>query len=204
VNRSPEELAVADHPAPKDDAPVAYSKDADPDRALIEEAVTINRPASELYAFWRDPANLVGVMENVVSIEPLGDTRSRWTVKAPAGREVSWESVVTNDLPDSELSWQSAEGADIANSGRIRFEDAGRRGTVVRATIAYDPPAGVVGQIVAKLFQREPRIQTRRDLHRFKQLMETGEIATSARNRRLREERNEDQATTRELEENEA
>ena len=197
----PKESAVADHPASKDDAPVAYSKTADPDRALIEEAVTIDRPASELYAFWREPANLAGVMENVVSIDKLDDTRSRWTVKAPAGKDVSWESVITNDVPNRELSWQSAEGADIANSGRIRFEDAGTRGTVVRATIAYDPPAGVVGQLVAKLFQREPRIQTRRDLHRFKQLMETGEITTSARNRRERENRNEDQRATRQIEE---
>ena len=51
--------------------------------------------------------------------------------------------------------------------------------------IAYDPPGGVIGELVAKLFQREPRIQTRRDLRRFKQLMETGEIATNARNPRI-------------------
>ena len=34
---------------------------------------------------------------------------------------------------------------------------------------------------MAKLFQREPSIQARHDLKRFKMLMETGEIATSAR-----------------------
>ena len=183
-----------------DDAPVAYSKTADPDRALVEEAVTIDRPASELYQFWRDQTKLADVMENVVSIVPEGADRFRWTVKAPGGKEVSWVAAITNDIPDRELTWQSEDGGDIDNSGRIRFEDAGERGTVVRATIAYDPPAGIVGQIVAKLFQREPRIQARRDLHRFKQLMETGEITTSARNQRERENRNEDQPATRELE----
>jgi len=45
--------------------------------------------------------------------------------------------------------------------------------------IVYDPPAGKLGKAVAKLFGREPNIQTRRDLRRFKQLMETGEIPTS-------------------------
>lgn len=192
---------MIDHSPPADDAPIAHSKVADPDRALLEETVTIRRSPDELYEFWRNPENLVGVMENVVAIERIDDRRSRWTAKAPAGREVSWEAVVTNDLPGSELSWRSAEGADIDNSGRIRFEEAGERGTVVRATIAYAPPGGTIGQIVAKLFQREPRIQTRRDLHRFKQLMETGEIATSARNARQRAERDEDQAATRKLEE---
>ena len=180
----------------RDDAPITAARDVDSDRALLAESVTINRPAQELYDFWRDPTNLVQVMENIVSIEPLGPDRSRWTVKAPAGNEVSWESVVTKDVPGSEISGQSAEGADISNSGHIEVRDAGARGTVVRAVIAYDPPGGAVGQFIAKLFQREPRIQTRRDLHRFKQLMETGEIATSARNRRQRDERGEDQTET--------
>lgn len=188
---------MTDQNRASDDAPVAYSKTADPDRALVEEAVTIARPASELYQFWRDQTQLAQVMENVVSIVPEGSDRFRWTVKAPGGKEVSWVAAITNDIPDRELTWQSEDGGDIANSGRVRFENAGDRGTLVRATIAYDPPAGVVGQLVAKLFQREPRIQARRDLHRFKQLMETGEISTSARNQRQREERDEDQTVTR-------
>lgn len=173
----------------RDDAPVTASKTASPERKLFAEAVTINRPPRELYDFWRDPGNLVQVMDNVRSIEPIDNTRSRWTVKAPAGQEVSWESVITKDVPGEEIYWQSAEGADIANSGRIEFRDAGLRGTIVRATIAYDPPGGKIGELIAKLFQREPRLQTRRDLHRFKQLMETGEIATGARNRRIHAER---------------
>jgi uncharacterized membrane protein len=177
----------------RDDAPITAAKDVDGDRALLAESVTINRPAQDLYEFWRHPENLVQVMENIVSIEPLGPDRSRWTVKAPGGNVVSWESVVTKDVPDREIYWQSAEGADVANSGRIEFQEAGERGTIVRAVIAYDPPGGTVGQLIAKLFQREPRIQTRRDLHRFKQLMEAGEIATGARNARQRDERNEDQ-----------
>ncbi len=171
-----------------DDAPVTSSKIAKPDRALSAETVTINRPARELYDFWRNPANLVQVMDNIRSIEPIDANRSRWTVRAPAGRMVSWEAVITEDVPGERITWQSAEGADVANSGRIEFRDAGERGTVVRATIAYEPPGGAIGQLIAKLFQREPRIQSRRDLRRFKQLMETGEIATAAWTRKQLEE----------------
>ena len=168
----------------RDDAPVTASKDAKPERALFGEAVTINRPAQELFDFWRDQTNLAQVMDNVVSIEPAGGNRFSWTVKAPLGREVSWESEITHEVPGSEMTWQSVEGAEIDNSGKIEFIEAGQRGTIVRVKVAYEPPAGFVGQMLAKLFQREPRIQARRDLHRFKQLMETGEIATGARNRR--------------------
>jgi uncharacterized membrane protein len=174
---------------PRDDAPVTASKDTAPARALFGEAVTIGRPARELYEFWREQTNLAQFMDNVVSIEPAGGNRFRWTVKAPLGREVSWESEITHEVPGREITWQSVDGAEIDNSGRIEFIDAGERGTVVRARVAYEPPAGFVGQMLAKLFQREPRMQARRDLHRFKQLMETGEISTAARNRRIHEEK---------------
>lgn len=154
---------------------------------LIARAVTINRPAAELYAYWRDLSNLPSFMDNVVSITPNGE-RSHWVVKALGGKTVEWDARITEDKPNELLAWTSEEGADVANSGRIEFRDAGARGTVVTATIAYDPPAGVVGKIIAKMFQREPAIQARRDLRRFKQLMETGEIATSSWTKKQLEE----------------
>lgn len=171
-----------------DDAPIETSKKVHGSRELLAQSVTINRPAAEIYAFWRNPANLVQVMENIQSIELIDDARSRWTVKAPAGREVSWESVITQDIEGREITWQSAPDADVANSGRIEFLDAAEHGTIVRATIAYEPPFGTVGKLIAKLFQREPKLQARRDLRRLKQLMETGEVATAARTHKELEE----------------
>ncbi|WP_428333822.1 SRPBCC family protein [Novosphingobium sp.] len=162
-------------------APGLADLNAPDDFALVGKSVTINRPRSELYAFWRDFSRLPDVMDNVERIEMVSATRSHWVVRAPGGRSVEWDADVTEDRDGELIAWASVEGADIRNSGRIEFRDAGARGTIVTATIAYDPPGGVIGQIIAKLFQREPAIQTRRDLRRFKQLMETGEIATNAR-----------------------
>ena len=162
-----------------DDAPKSASRDGD---APIARAVTINRPRAELYAYWRDFAKLATFMENVERIEVIDEKRSHWVVKAPAGSTVEWDAIVTEDDPGALIAWVSGDGADVPNSGRVEFRDAGQRGTVVTATIDYDPPAGIVGKVIAKLFQREPAIQSRRDLRRLKQLMETGEIATGAHN----------------------
>jgi uncharacterized membrane protein len=69
----------------------------------------------------------------------------------------------------------------VANSGKVSFADApGGRGTLVSLIIGYDPPGGPIGKLFAKLFQREPAIQARRDLRRFKQWIETGEVSTNA------------------------
>ena len=106
--------------------------------------------------------------------------RSHWVVKGPVDSTVEWESVITEDIPGECIAWSSVEGASVPNSGRIEFRDSGNdRGTRVTVTIAYDPPAGAVGKLFAKIFRREPNIQARHELRRFKQLMETGEIPTS-------------------------
>ncbi|MCR5879690.1 SRPBCC family protein [Phenylobacterium sp. J367] len=145
--------------------------------AVVGRTVTINRTRAELYAFWRDFRNLPRFMENVERVDVGDDRRSHWVISAPAGRTVEWDSVITEDEPDSVIAWESVEGADVRNAGRIEFRDAPPgRGTYVTATIVYDPPAGDIGKLIAKLFQKEPKIQARRELRRFKQLMETGEI----------------------------
>jgi len=164
-----------------DDAPATTSKRGDAEG--VGRSVTINRPRQELYDYWRNLAHLPNVLENVERIEVLNATRSHWVVKAPGGGTVEWDSVITEDRSGALIAWVSEEGAEVANSGRIRFADAGARGTVVTALLSYDPPAGIIGKTIAKMFQREPAIQARRDLRRFKQLMETGEISTNARNR---------------------
>jgi uncharacterized membrane protein len=147
---------------------------------LIGRTVTIDRPRAELYAFWRDFHNLALFMENIESVDVIDATHSHWIVSAPAGDRVEWDSVIEEDIPGELISWSSVPGSGIEHSGRIEFRDAhGGRGTQVTATILYDPPAGKVGKLIAKLFQKEPKIQARRDLRRFKQLMETGEISTS-------------------------
>ena len=183
-----------------DDAPLTTSKKSravdeatdtlieDKGDELVGRSVTINRPIDELFSFFRDFTNLPSFMDNVERIDLLDDRRSHWVVKAPGGKTVEWTSVVTEEEPNVFIAWASEEGADVANSGRVDFRPAGDRGTVVTATILYDPPAGTIGKLIAKLFQREPAIQARRDLRRFKQLMETGEIATAARTRKELEE----------------
>lgn len=147
--------------------------------AIVGRTVTINLPRSEVYAFWRDFRNLAAFMENIESVTPGDGLRSHWVVRGPTGN-VEWDSMLTAEVPDQLLAWESVEGADIRNVGRIEFRDAPPgRGTEVTATIVYDPPAGDLGKLFAKLFQKEPKMQARRDLRRLKQLLETGEISTS-------------------------
>ena len=148
--------------------------------SVVGRTVTINKPRSELYAFWRDFSNLPKFMEDVDSVRETAPGRTTWTIRAPGGRTVELETEIVEEREGELIAWKSVEGSDVETQGRVAFRDApGGRGTRVEAIIAYDPPGGEAGRMLAKLFQREPAVQARRELKRFKMLMETGEVATS-------------------------
>jgi uncharacterized membrane protein len=146
----------------------------------VEKSVTVNRSPEEVYRFWRDFQNLPRFMNHLESVTDLGNNRSHWVAKAPAGKTVEWDAEVYNEKENELIAWRSLEGADVDNAGSVRFEPAPEgRGTIVRVTLKYDPPAGKLGSLVAKLWGEEPSQQIEEDLRRFKQVMETGEIPTT-------------------------
>jgi uncharacterized membrane protein len=146
-----------------------------------EKSVTINRPAEDLYRFWRDFAQLPRFMKHLDAVQVSGDGRSHWVAHGPAGTRVEWDAQITEDRPNELIAWRSLEGAQVANAGTVRFEPAtGGRGTLVRVAIDYRPPAGTLGLAVAQLFGEAPQQQIAGDLRRFKNLMEAGEIPTTS------------------------
>lgn len=146
----------------------------------IEQSITIDKPASELYTFWRSFENLPRFMAHLESVTVLDDKRSHWVARAPFGKTVEWDAEIINEVENELIAWRSVENADIANAGSVRFTPVpGGRGTEVRVVLEYNPPAGKLGAAVAKLFGEEPDYQVRDDLRHFKSLMEAGEIPTN-------------------------
>jgi uncharacterized membrane protein len=145
----------------------------------LEQAVTVNKSPEELYRFWRDFTNLPRFMKHLEEVSVLGDKRSHWIAKGPAGSRIEWDAEIINEEENAIIAWRSLGGAEVDNAGSVRFVKAPHdRGTEVRVVIDYIPPAGRIGSIIARLFGEEPQIQVKDDLRRFKQLMETGEVPT--------------------------
>ena len=146
----------------------------------VKKSITINRSPEELYQFWHEFQNLPRFMNDLESVELTGEKRSHWIAKGPAGKRIEWDAEITEDRPNELIAWRSLEGSQVENSGAVRFEPArGKPGTVVRVEIEYRPPAGLLGATVAKFLGAEPKQQLHENLHRFRQLMETGEIITT-------------------------
>jgi uncharacterized membrane protein len=151
---------------------------------LVERMVTVNRPRTEVYQFWRDFENLPRFMEHLESVDESytggeGAT-SRWVAKAPMGKTVDWMAEIVEERENEVIAWRSLPESMVETFGRVEFRDApGERGTEVLVSLQYKPPGGSAGALVAKLFGEEPDVQIREDLRRFKQVIETGERATT-------------------------
>jgi uncharacterized membrane protein len=138
----------------------------------VERSVTVNRPAQELYAFWRNFENLPRFMDHLESVTVIDENQSHWVAKAPAGMRVEWNATIHNEIDNELIAWRSLPGADVNNAGSVHFTPVGEGQTEVSVVLSYEPPAGKLGAAVAKLLGEEPSQQVEDDLRRFKQVME--------------------------------
>jgi uncharacterized membrane protein len=140
----------------------------------VVRSVAVNRPAAQLYRFWREFHTLAQFMNHVVSVVPLSATRSHWVVRGPGGKHIEWDAQIINEHPDELIAWRTLEHPDVAHAGSVRFKPLGLQRTEVTVSLEYLPPAGKLGVWVAKLLGEDPGSEIEEDLQRFKNIVERG------------------------------
>lgn len=145
------------------------------------QTVHINKPRSEVYAFWRRLENLPMFMKHLAEVKVEDSIRSTWKAEVPGGLgTVTWESVITEDRPGELLSWASLPGSTIDNAGEVRFlDDMTGFGTEIQVNMTYRLPAGDLGTLAGKLFSPAVKTMIQEDIQRFKSIMETGETPST-------------------------
>ena len=114
----------------------------------VIRSVTIQRPASELYAFFKNPENLGKILRQPSSVSREDDSTSAWTIALPDNQRILSRVQIINEHPGELLAWSSLHDSDISWAGTLRFEKAiGGQGTEVIAQIEYDPPRGNLSSI---------------------------------------------------------
>jgi uncharacterized membrane protein len=146
----------------------------------VTVTLMINSPPEKIYEFWRKLENLPRFMQHLESVRETGERTSQWVAKAPGRVRLQWQSEIVEDEPNRFISWRTREGSEVNHCGSVRFDTApGGRGTLLRLEMYYGLPGGRIGQQAAKLLSAAPETVIKEDLRRLKQLIETGEIATT-------------------------
>jgi uncharacterized membrane protein len=140
----------------------------------VQTSIVVNRPREEIYRLWRNLQNLPVFMDHLLSVHEIDDTRSLWVARAPAGMVIKWDAKIVNDVENELIAWTTLEGSGVDHAGTVRFEEASSGVTRVEVILRYDPPADMLGVLVAKVFRNDPQKQIENDLLRFKAIMEIG------------------------------
>ncbi|MDX5419739.1 MAG: SRPBCC family protein [Hymenobacteraceae bacterium] len=143
----------------------------------IIKTITVERPRTEVYQFWRILENLPKFMEHLESVQQDGPQRSHWKAKIPGGLgTIDWDADIINEKENELIAWRSLPNSDIDNAGEVRFSDSpDGKGTIVQAIISYSPPVGSVGGLAARMLNPMFQNMVEKDLRYFKRFMETGE-----------------------------
>ena len=153
---------------------------AAPTDLYFETSIATAKSPEECYRFWRNIDNLPRFMDNLKSVQALDERRFHWVAKGHAATSSEWDCEITEDRPGAALAWRTLDGAQVPNAGSVIFEPAPHdRGTIVRLSIHYSPIGGQLTSALARVLRQDPQSQVREDLRRFKQLLESGEIATT-------------------------
>ena len=143
----------------------------------VDKTVVINRPVSQVYAFWNRFENLPQFMRHLQSVTVQDNLHSHWAVRTVGEKIMEWDAEIIERRENELISWRSLPMADVDNAGSVWFRpSAGGTGTELRVSLKYAPPAGKVGAMAAKLLGRDAESEIEEDLHRLKALLETGHL----------------------------
>jgi len=145
----------------------------------VEESIIINRDAATLWRFWRKLENIGRFMRHLERVEEIDHRRSRWVACAPLGTKFEWQAEIINEKENELIAWRSVDGSEVDTAGSVHFRELPNgRGTEMRVSLKYDAHAAQLADPIARMLGTSPQQQIHEDLQRFKQVMETGEVAT--------------------------
>jgi uncharacterized membrane protein len=106
-------------------------------------------------------------METVDKITQVDDTHLHWEVSA-AGRKEQFDAVITEQIPDTRIAWTTTDGPKHA--GVVDFHKLSDETTQIM--VVMDTEAEGLAQKAADAVGLARR-QVRKDLERFKELIES-------------------------------
>ena len=143
----------------------------------FQQSVEVAAPIQHCFDQWMRFEEFPLFMDHVKSVTRQGNY-FHWIVEGPLGSKVEWDAHMDGKMEDRLVSWHTLENATVDNKGSVTFVEVSPGLTQVTTTMEYNPPAGVLGEAVAKLFS-DPEVMVKQDLEKFKTLMETRSMAAA-------------------------
>lgn len=150
-----------------------------PDENTIEASVVIGRPVEQVFDFYHDFKNLPSFLGDVMEIEQIDPATSQWTIQGPFGIRVHWKVKVTEERTNELIRYEMVASPGLKSEWEIYFAPGCAAGeTEVREVMKA--PLGRLGRAALALIGKFPAEEVSANLHRLKQIMETGRVSDTS------------------------
>lgn len=150
-----------------------------PYQGTARVSFTIGKSPQEVYDFVRNTENWSHGLR-AVSFEADDQGGVSIRVGDSDGYAFNSRVHVTDEKPADYIAWAS-DAQMIEHRGVVHFKKApGDRGTELSVALEYKAPTGPLSRAFARMLGVDPEQLVREGLRQIKQLMETGEIPTTA------------------------
>lgn len=141
--------------------------------------MTIRCPVEKVFAFYRNFENLPRFLGDVMAVEPISPAESRWQIQGPLGVRLSWTIRVTEVQTNAIIRYETVTSPGLRTSWEIHFSPgAGPDETHVREVMKT--PLGRLGRAALAMIGKYPAEEVAANLHRLKQVMETGIVTDTS------------------------
>src|SRR5690349_12990425 len=110
------------------------------DMERVEKTIEVEAPVSAVYNQWTQFEEFPRFMDGVKEVRQLDDTHVHWHAEV-WGKDKEWDAEITEQEPDTRISWKSVGGA--ANAGTVRFDRIQDGRTQIRLAMAYEPEGAI-------------------------------------------------------------
>jgi uncharacterized membrane protein len=132
----------------------------------VQQSIEVTCPVTTVYNQWTQFEDFPRFMEGVREVKQIDQTHLRWRAEI-AGKEELWEAEITEQIPDTRITWRSTAGAK--NAGTVTFRRVSDQKTAVNLKLEYEPDDTLekVGSAIGIVSRR-----VKADLERFKEFIE--------------------------------
>jgi uncharacterized membrane protein len=78
------------------------------DRPTLQRTITIARSPAELDRLWRQPQTFEQIMAFFAQTHHIGDGATRWTMRMPLAKVLTWDTRIMDDVPGEHIRWRPA------------------------------------------------------------------------------------------------
>jgi uncharacterized membrane protein len=149
------------------------------DEGTVEGSITIRSAVEKVFGFYRDFRNLPAFLGEVMAIDQIGPATHRWTIQCPLGIRVNWTTRVTEERTNELIRYETVTLPGLRTYWEIHFSPGATAGeTKVRQVMKM--PLGRVGRAALALMGKFPTEEVSSNLHRLKEVLETGRVTDTS------------------------